>query len=336
MNEKQLYDKLVQLNDTEKKLQSIRTTVTDKKIIRKMFSEQELGTDWVININKLLLDDKYIAIHKHDRFIEFDWHSHDYIELCFVYSGEIKQIIDKKEINLVKGEMVLLDMNVKHKIYAANEKDIGINILIKKEFFDSIFMSQLSNNNIIFNFIIKAIYQSKKSKQFLYFRTSQNDNIFNIMTKILIEYYDPKISMDVVLRSYMVLLFIEILRDYRQNLEEKIADEIDYSINGEIIKFINENYKDITLKKIANHFNFNVDYMGKLIKQISGKKFTSLIRDKKLEEAAYLLENTDDSVTEIVNKIGYSNISYFYKQFKQKFKGTPDEYRKNVIIKTNK
>ncbi len=218
-------------------------------------------------------------------------------------------------------------MNVKHKISVAQEEDIAINILLKKEFFDWVFMSHFSKNDIIFDFIAKAIYDNKKTKQYLVFRTSQNNAIWDLVIKILMEYYEPKIGMDTAIRSYIALLFTELFRDYRQNLNQKIVSQIDTTINSEVIGFIDQNYKTVTLLEIAEHFNFNVDYMGKVVRNITGTSFTGFIKEKKLEEACCLLRHSKSSVTDIVNDIGYSNVSYFYKQFKLKYNMTPDEYR---------
>ncbi|MBC7958742.1 MAG: helix-turn-helix transcriptional regulator [Vallitaleaceae bacterium] len=327
MNVKQLDRSLHQLNDIEEKFRFNSSLPDVQKSFKDTFSSPGKDANWIINIDKFVKEDELVSIHRHDRFIEFDWHSHDYIELIFVYSGTIKQEIERKEIELKKGEIMLLDMNVKHKIAVAGEEDIAINILLKKEFFDWVFMSHFSKNDIIFDFIAKAIYDNKKTKQYLVFRTSENSGIWDMIIRILLEYYEPKIGMDTAIRSYIALLFTELFRDYRQNLNQKIVNEIDTTIHSEVIGYIDQHYKTVTLAETAEHFNFNVDYMGKLIKNITGDSFTSFIKEKKLEEACHLLKHSQNSVTDIINKIGYSNVSYFYKQFKQKYDLTPDEYR---------
>ncbi|NDL67059.1 AraC family transcriptional regulator [Anaerotalea alkaliphila] len=327
MDVKELDVMLHQLNDIEAKYRDRVRYDGGQKAFRDIFSTEAIEKEWVINIDKLVKDGEVLAIHKHDRFVEFDWHSHDYIELLFVYSGNIRQVIERKEITLTKGEILLLDMNVKHKIARAGEEDIALNILLKKEFFDWVFMSHFSKNEIIFDFIAKAIHDTKKMKQYLVFHTSENPAIWEIMMKVLLEYYHPRIGMDTALRSYMALLFTELFRDYKNSLGEKIVGEIDTSIDSEIIRYIHENYRDLTLTDCAGHFNFNVDYMGKRIKQVFGESFTNHVKHKKLDEACHLLEHTHDPVTEIVNRIGYSNVSYFYRQFRQRYGVTPDEYR---------
>jgi AraC-like DNA-binding protein len=46
-----------------------------------------------------------------------------------------------------------------------------------------------------------------------------------------------------------------------------------------------------------------------------------------LERAAWLLVNTDITITEIVAELGFSNRSYFYTEFQKHYELTPRAYR---------
>ena len=327
----ELDERLKQLNDIEKKTYILYNTKMNTNLdikLKEYFSNKVKNNLWIINNKKLMNESEDIAIHKHDRFIKFDKHKHDYLEMVFVYSGKIKQEIEGEKLVIEKGEILLLDMNVEHSIDAASVDDIAINVLIKKEFFDWIFMSQIADNDLISNFIIEAIYGKNKFKQYIHFKTSQNDKVFNFMIQILMEYYDKKNGMETSIRAYIMLLFNELLRDYKNNLSSEIVSKIDITISTEILNYINSNYKDITLKSMADHFSYNPDYIGKLVKKTIGKTLTELVKEKKIKQAEYLLSNTKMSIVNVITEIGYSNVSYFYRQFKEQVGVTPDEYRK--------
>ncbi|MFP4697816.1 MAG: AraC family transcriptional regulator [Eubacteriales bacterium] len=325
MNNKELDAKLRQLNNIEKKLKE-----ADQVKLKKHFSNKAQKDHWVINSAKLMKSSEDIAIHKHDRFIDFEKHKHDYIEMVFVYSGSINHEIEGKKINLKKGEIILLDMNVEHSIEAASESDIAINILFKKEFFDWYFVKQISYNDLISNFVVKAIYDKSKIKQYIYFKTSENDQVWHLMLQVLNEYYEERNGMATAIKAYMLLLFNELFRDYQKYLSKQIIHKIDTSIVVEILDYIDENYKTVTLKDMAKFFNYSPDYLGKQIKKLTGHTLRDLIRDKKLERAEYLIQKTELSVIDIVAEVGYSNVTYFYKQFKSRYGVTPDELRKKM------
>jgi AraC-like DNA-binding protein len=59
-----------------------------------------------------------------------------------------------------------------------------------------------------------------------------------------------------------------------------------------------------------------------------GKNFKELLQLRKLQQAAYLLDNSTLSVDRILESIGYENSSYFYRCFRAKYSCSPKEYRK--------
>ncbi|AKN32843.1 AraC family transcriptional regulator [Clostridium carboxidivorans P7] len=331
MNIKDLDKSLRELSPSEIKLKKLLKNKKDKAKIEECFSNEILKDYWVINNSKLMKNSEDISIHKHDRFIEFKKHSHDYLEMMFVYSGSIKQIIEDTDVEIKKGEILLMDMNVEHSIKEAQENDIAINVLIKEEFFNWIFMNQIADNDLISNFIVKALYNKNKFRQFLCFETSKNKRVWDFMINILIEYYENKNGMETAIRSYIVLIFNELLRCYNEYLPSSVINKVESNIYVEIVKYIDKNYNDLNLKDLANYFSYSTDYMGKLIKKVTGNTLTELQKKIKLDKVKYLLKNSDFSIEEIIRKVGYSNLSYFYKQFKEDVGMTPDKYRKNSI-----
>ena len=334
MDLKELDEKLRKLNDVEKKLICLYKDSNNKANIEKLkgfFSSKINNDHWVINSEKLMKSSEVFAIHKHDRFIKFEKHKHDFLEMTFVYSGSIHQNIEGKELEIKKGEIILLDMNVEHSIAEASIEDIAINVLIKKEFFDWIFLSHIAYNDLISNFVVKAIYGKGNIKQYIHFKTSRNDRVWNIMLQILIEYYEERNGMKTAIRAYMLLLFNELLRDYKKYMSDQMVYKIDKTISSEILDYVKNHYKDMNLKTMSEYFNYNPDYMGKLIKKVTGENLKDIVKNQRINQAEYLLKNTDMSVVDIISEVGYSNVSYFYRQFREELGITPDKYRRKLI-----
>lgn len=323
--------KLRKLSKSEKELKRLSKCKENEIFddsLEEYFSNQIRQGDWTINFDKLIDKGEDISIHKHDRFIKFNKHKHDYLEMMFVYSGSIIQTIEGRIFEIKKGEIILLDMNVEHSIEEAGKDDIAVDILIKKEFFDLIFMKEIGNNDLIANFIIKALYEKDKFKQYLYFKTSENRKVWKFMMGILMEYYENKNGREIAIRSYMVLLFNELLRDYNKYLPDKLIYKIDSNIASEIMEYIKNNFRNINLRILAKHFNYSIDYTGKLIKKATGKNLTELIKEMKIDYAKNLLRYSDIPISSIILETGYCNLTYFYKEFKKSTGSTPDEYRK--------
>jgi len=236
-------------------------------------------------------------------------------------------------VNINKGEVCILDLNVTHSIEPSSEDDIAVNIIMKQQFFDGVFLNFLSDNDIISDFIIKALYSRKKYNEYLLFHTQKNKKIEVLMKRMLCEYFDSKVGYTTAIQAYILLLFTEILRDYRENMEHNSVKRLNNTIVSEVKNYLCKNFKDATLRSTARHFHFNPDYLSRVLKNSTGQGFTEMLQEIKLREASVLLKNSDISIEEVMNHIGYNNLSHFYRIFKKKFGVTPLDYRKKMMSK---
>jgi two-component system response regulator YesN len=84
----------------------------------------------------------------------------------------------------------------------------------------------------------------------------------------------------------------------------------------------------ITLKQVAGHFSFSPNYLGQLFKEETGEHFSNYLIRVRIKRACELLLNPLLKVYEIADQLGYKNILYFHRQFKQLTGVTPGDYRK--------
>ena len=85
---------------------------------------------------------------------------------------------------------------------------------------------------------------------------------------------------------------------------------------------------DINRIKIAEVMHLNPDYLSYCFHKEFEMTLTAYITLKRMDQAKYLLKNTTLSITEIADRVGIPNISYFYRQFKKATGKTPQQYRK--------
>jgi AraC family transcriptional regulator, dual regulator of chb operon len=332
MNFDELYNFLKELDQEEKALEAYHKNKDNKSIeenVQKLYSLKKSGEEWVLSSDVLMKPEDNFAIHRHKRFARFSEHKHDYLEFIYVFSGQLQQKINGKVVNIKEGDLCLLDLNVTHSIEPSSENDVAINIVMKEQFFNNIFMGLLSDNNLIMDFLVKAIYHKKEFKQYLIFNCLSNEQVKWVVSKLLCEYYDNTPGKNTAIYAYILLLFTEILRTYKNNMGKDSEERLNKTIASEIKNYLIENFNKADLKNTAEHFHFHPDYLSKLIKNSTGQSFTALLQEIKLREASLLLQNTDMPVEEILYRTGYTNMSHFYRLFKMKYNVTPIEYRKN-------
>lgn len=94
----------------------------------------------------------------HSRFVDFPEHRHNYVEIMYVVQGSITHIIGGKELTLHKGDVLMLNQQVRHAIRRAEYEDIGINFIALPEFFE-VPLSMLHEKNVLAEFIAGAFGQ---------------------------------------------------------------------------------------------------------------------------------------------------------------------------------
>ncbi|NHM31397.1 response regulator [Neobacillus terrae] len=87
---------------------------------------------------------------------------------------------------------------------------------------------------------------------------------------------------------------------------------------------------EVTLTEAAACVHLNPSYLSKLFKDKTEQNFMDFVLDIRMKEAKNLLERTSLRITEITDRLGYSDITYFSNAFKRKTGLTPSEYRKSV------
>ncbi|MBM7564067.1 response regulator [Paenibacillus sacheonensis] len=88
----------------------------------------------------------------------------------------------------------------------------------------------------------------------------------------------------------------------------------------------------VTLREVATHFDFTPNYLGYLFKEETGMTFSDYINDVRIKKARVMLDDPLMKIYEISDKVGYNNVIYFNRMFKQAMGMTPGEYRKKNKI----
>lgn len=105
-----------------------------------------------------------------------------------------------------------------------------------------------------------------------------------------------------------------------------------YSPNiSKAINYINLNFdSSISLSTIANNIGLNPSHLSRQFKKEVNMSITEFINRKKIEEAKFLIEQSENSITEIAFMVGFENHNYFYSIFKQITGLTPRGYLNKV------
>ncbi|WP_379128421.1 response regulator [Paenibacillus sp. sgz500958] len=105
-------------------------------------------------------------------------------------------------------------------------------------------------------------------------------------------------------------------------------DESKRHIVQQVIRIVEKDFRDdISLEVIAGRVSLNPTYLSHLFKKETGQSLIKFITLQRLEQAQYLLGNTNMKIVDIAENVGYWSSSYFCLTFKKYYGISPQKYR---------
>ena len=124
--------------------------------------------------------------------------------------------------------------------------------------------------------------------------------------------------------------------DHRMIEKKDLNSEYIFRINR-TIDYIESNIENpMTLEELATVANFSKFHFSRLFQSIVGETPFQFILRVRLEKAAtFILNNNNESISEIAYKCGFSDISIFSRNFKNYFHVSASQYRANKSNNSN-
>ena len=151
------------------------------------------------------------------------------------------------------------------------------------------------------------------------------ENVKDLCEEILFETQNPS---SLIRKSMLMLFFGNVLRLHEKELivlgregragGYQLADMIFYM----------ENNLTCGLPKLAGTFNLSEGYLSRYLRKETGKTFAQLLCEFRMRRAEKMLLHTDFSIEKIVETVGYTDKSRFYRNFKAMYGVSPVKYRK--------
>lgn len=86
--------------------------------------------------------------------------------------------------------------------------------------------------------------------------------------------------------------------------------------------------KRITIEELSQKYLMNPTTLKAVFKEVYGESLASHMKEHRMEKAAFLLSETNDSIAQVAEAVGYGSQSRFSTAFKEVYQMLPLEYRK--------
>jgi AraC-like DNA-binding protein len=255
-----------------------------------------------------------------------EFHKHNFMELAYVAEGELHQDISGNHEVFRQGEICIMGKNTLHAEYLYTKPSIVMFLGISNSFFDKSFHLSTGNSKTAQS-VRNVIMEAQNNFRFIRFVPKKEDTQSPfLLAQILTEITQPCAGSVYLTIGYVERLLNILPEEYESSIEKELALPKDKLFN-DIQLYLRQNYKDISLTRLAEVFNHNADYLNRFIKKCTGMPYSHFLQHIRLEKASVLLNNTDYTVEEIAREVGYENLSYFYRIFHKKYSKNPAEIR---------
>ncbi|ETY72929.1 AraC family transcriptional regulator [Lactiplantibacillus fabifermentans] len=267
-----------------------------------------------------------IFVNKHHRYSYMPAHTHSFVELNYMYSGHSTQYINGEKIELHEHELILMDKDIVQQIDYVGENDILINILIRD---DSILTNILNNlsqsKNLATEFMINASRVNAVHNNFVVFNLRDNEMALSLINNLIIKGLGHAPYRNRSMNLLLSLILTELANSIEVTAQEAADNNDDLA---QILSYIDRHFTSLTLRQLGTHFGYNQNYLGNKLKAETGSTFKALIDKKRLAEAEELLLETNYSVAEIAERIGYHSTPSLFKLFNKHLQLTPIQFKR--------
>lgn len=250
-------------------------------------------------------------------------HAHNVFMLLYVVRGQARLDLGSAVHTLGENTVLIISPNFYYD-FLAEQGSLVLSIALSDQTVEDTLFRLLEQDNVLSAFFRSGI---GGSGGFLLMQMEHVRLIRSIYRGILHECYTKGEYSQDIYSSYLEILFALLLRycsSYEHHQEQLQGAWPMLSV----LKYIQENFKDTTLSQVAEKFHYEPSYLGKQIKAATGKNYTDIIHDLRLEESKRLLRTTSLSVDEVADAVGYESRAHFFRSFRRDTGTTPGAYRK--------
>lgn len=140
--------------------------------------------------------------------------------------------------------------------------------------------------------------------------------------------------------SLQMLMMSADTRSFRKQLSQMLdqvaaaaserSDQESQQTGREVVSYIEERFflPQFTMTEVASRFGLSERKVGNIVRLVTGMTYKEYVIKLRMERAKMLLTQEKTNVSQTSESVGYNNIPYFIKTFRNYTGYTPGEYRK--------
>ena len=273
---------------------------------------------------------------------QFELHTHNTYELYLVRSGTLSQRIESHRHIYPEGSCFLLNRNVRHnEEYSSSFSVVGLSIseellhdIISEEFSDEYLSDILWDEDTDLMRFLDAEFNEIPDgrKTFIDFIPVDNgqrdrvcENIFEEIAQIML---DPQPGYLFLIKSKVCrLLSCLSNKEAYTTQPTELGTAAESKVFSRITKELENGHGRVSRNELERKLHYSGNYLNRISHKYTGMNLTEYANSIAMRYAASMLVSSDLTISEIAEKLSFSNRRYFYNEFQKAYGCTPKQYR---------
>lgn len=273
------------------------------------YQRYKLDPDQTETMNIRLL---YITKAHYDADWKSVMHTHPFTELFYVVSGEGNVIIEQEKFIVKADDFMIINPDVSHTEYGDGIHQLEYIVL--------------GIEGIQFLFDEDTAFRPYG----LYNFCSCKNEIQYFLNHMLRELHNKNPYYKPFCHNMLECLIIFLMRQIKDVLSfespKKAVRECRF-----IEQYLDKHFaEDITLQTLSDMTHLNKYYLVHIFREYKEISPINYLIQRRIQEAANLLETSDYSMSKIAHAVGFASQSYFSRVFRKEMGCSPNEYKKSA------
>ena len=245
----------------------------------------------------------------------FPAHWHEYVEILYLIKGQFSAIVQATEYQLNEGDLIIINSGDLHMTRSNTCTYLLLQISASQ-------MRQYlpSFDTMRFDTIIPCSEQSAPLRALL---SEMNDIRLN-----------PSDSYQLLFTSRLYEFLYHLCRSYSHQIPSAslTGSQRDLQRVTHVMNWVKIHYPEpLTLETAADSLALSKEYFCRLFKKYTGQTFLEYLNDVRTMHLYEDLQNSDETITVLMEKNGLSNYKIFMRTFKKLYGSTPQKMRSNRV-----
>lgn len=252
-------------------------------------------------------------------------HYHEYIEILYGISGTAKVMVDEAVYDMGVGDMVIVPAHSVHDVCCM----CGETHYHVVKFLPHILYDQ-DGNVLGAHCWLPYLTGSLPFEKAYTSKNDVNGTVSRLIDEIASEISEKKQGYELICTSNTVKAIVLAMRACAPEIQSVGMSESLLSALEKVLHETRDNLDFWNAKKAARACGLSYSYFSRSFKLAFGISYSQYLEIQRLRHADYLLKNSDKSISEISEILGFETVSYFIDRFKARRGVTPLAFRKNT------